>query len=349
MAENKRMEWLDAMRGFTMILVVAYHVAQFGFVQSEKISASLPFLVLFRMPLFFFVSGFLAYKSKFIWTASSFFSLTWKKMKIQVLPALVFLCLFIIFRKHGDFFDVFLACLKLPTKSGYWFTWVLLQMFIVYYVVAAFSQKIDSHLPIIVLWLIALGIYASLYMPVEFGKYWKTPFLMYSSIYETMKFFHFFLLGNIFHRYWGKAQNMFDTQWFFPLLVCIAIFSCADIFHWHLLTGELTNLPRTAAMYSLMLMVIMFFRYYKDSFTNDKILGMGLQYIGTRTLDIYLLHFILLPKIPQVGAYLDANSPNFVLDIALAVPVALVVILFCCITSNILRVSPVLKKYLFGR
>ena len=31
-----RIEWLDAMRGFTMILVVAYHVAQFGFVENEK-------------------------------------------------------------------------------------------------------------------------------------------------------------------------------------------------------------------------------------------------------------------------------------------------------------------------
>ena len=57
---KKRIEWLDAMRGFTMLLVVAYHVAQFGFGENEKTSAALPFLVLFRMPLFFFVSGFLA-------------------------------------------------------------------------------------------------------------------------------------------------------------------------------------------------------------------------------------------------------------------------------------------------
>ena len=39
MAESRRMEWLDAMRGFTMILVVAYHVALFGFGESEKMSA----------------------------------------------------------------------------------------------------------------------------------------------------------------------------------------------------------------------------------------------------------------------------------------------------------------------
>lgn len=332
-----------------MILVVAYHVAQFGFGQSEKLSSSLPFLVLFRMPLFFFVSGFLAYKSRFVWTLSSFFSLTWKKVKIQVLPALIFLCLFLIFRKNYDFFDGLWASIKSPTKNGYWFTWVLLQMFIIYYIAAALSQKLKSHLPVITLWVLSFGVYASLYMPVEFGKYWKEPFFMYTSLYETMKFFHFFLIGNIVHRYWDKAQELFDSAEFFPTLVAFALFSCADFFRWHILTGELTNISRTLAMYSLMMMVIIFFRHYQESFTKDKLIGRGLQYIGVRTLDIYLLHFILMPKIPEIGRYLDAHTPNFVLDITAAISVALVVIFFCCLTSNILRISPIFSKLLFGR
>ena len=47
-----RLEWLDALRGFTMIMVVAYHVCQQGFLLEPKVSSSMPFLVLFRMPLF---------------------------------------------------------------------------------------------------------------------------------------------------------------------------------------------------------------------------------------------------------------------------------------------------------
>ena len=112
---------------------------------------------------------------------------------------------------------------------------------------------------------------------------------------------------------------------------------------------EWTNLPKTTAMYTLMLIVLMFFRHYQSHFTHDKVIGRGLQYIGTRTLDIYLLHFILLPKLPQIGEWLNANRPNFVVDIVLAVTVALVVIAFCLLISNVLRVSPVLKEYLFGR
>ena len=70
MGNNKRLEWLDALRGFTMILVVACHVAQMCYGINLKTSASMPFFVLFRMPLFFFVSGFLAWKPDILWTPS---------------------------------------------------------------------------------------------------------------------------------------------------------------------------------------------------------------------------------------------------------------------------------------
>lgn len=352
MAEQKqRMEWLDAMRGFTMILVVAYHVAQFGFGESEKISASLPFLVLFRMPLFFFVSGFLAYRSKFIWTAESFASLAWKKMKIQVIPALVFLCVFLLLKSKYHFWDGFLVAMKSPTKDGYWFTWVLLQMFLIYYVAASVAQRWcrNSHIPIVILWAVAVFAYLSLFMPKTFGKWYDTNFMMYSSFYQTLKFFHFFLLGNIVHRCWDGAQKLFDTKWFFPLTAVVALLSCADIFRLHTLQFQWTNLPKTLAMYSLMLIVLMAFRYYKDAFTKQHKIGSALQYIGTRTLDIYLLHFILLPKMPEVGKWLNESHPNFVIDIVLAGSLALIVIAFCLLISNVLRVSPVLKKNLFGR
>ena len=117
-----------------MILVVAYHVAQFSFHETEKTSAALPFLVLMRMPLFFFVSGFLAYKASFSWTIPNALKLTWKKLKVQIVPTLVFMALFVIFRMKGDFWDGVMRLLSIPTKGGYWFTLVLLQMFIIYYV-----------------------------------------------------------------------------------------------------------------------------------------------------------------------------------------------------------------------
>ena len=78
-------------------------------------------------------------------------------------------------------------------------------------------------------------------------------------------------------------------------------------------------------------------------------IGRSLQYIGRRTLDIYLLHFLFLPNLPGVGNFFDVNRHNFIMDITLSVIIGLVIIGFSIITSNILRISPLFKKYLFGR
>ena len=366
--ESKRIEWLDAMRGFTMILVVAYHVAQFGIVENEKTSAALPFLVLFRMPLFFFVSGFLAYKANFVWNLKNTIPLVLKKLHVQIIPALIFLSIFIIFKSKYAFWEGFLNALKSPTKDGYWFTWVLLQMFLIYYtisIIAHYLKKIkekvsgkNSQLSTfnfqlsmvfwITVWFLSIAAYETLYLPKQFS-YHKDPFFSYTSFVQTIRFTQFFLLGNIVHRYWDRIQKLFDSVWFFPLVSTLAVVCCADIFKWHALKFAWTNLPRTTAMYTLLLIVVMFFRYNKKRFTTEHPVGKALQYIGQRTLDVYLLHFLLIPSMPFIGKWLNAHHPNFLIDVLLSVGVALPIVAVCLLISHILHTSPVLGKFLFGK
>ena len=351
---TKRLSWLDALRGFTMILVVAYHVAQVSFHETEKTSAALPFLVLMRMPLFFFVSGFLAYKADFSWTVPNALRHTWKKFKVQVIPTLVFMIIFVIFKMKGDFLDGFTRLLVSPTKGGYWFTWVLLQMFIIYYVgcyviskVSPLKEQVRGAL-LFVAWAVSVFAYETLYLPKVF-TYHKDLFFDYSSLIQTIRYMQFFLLGNIVRRYWDKVERLFDTSWFFPLTVTLAVVCCAEIFQLHTLKKAWVNLPRTTAMYALLLLVVMFFRHYQAWFGEGQRAGRFLSFIGMRTLDIYLLHFLLLPQMPQVGEWLNANQPNFLLSIVLSVSVALLVIAFCLLASQLLRVSPFLQLYLFGK
>ena len=91
------------------------------------------------------------------------------------------------------------------------------------------------------------------------------------------------------------------------------------------------------------------FRSYQQYFTKLTVIGASLQYIGRRTLDIYLIHFFFMPNVPIIGMFFDKYRHNFVLDTTISVAMALLIIGFCCISSNILRVSPFFKKWLFGR
>ncbi len=364
---KNRLQWLDAMRGFTMILVVAYHVALECFNQNIKLSASLPFLVMLRMPLFFFVSGFLAYKADFLWNLPTLGRMLWKKTKIQVIPAVVFLLVFVFLRcPRGHAWDTLLHHLSVPTKGGYWFTWSLLHMFILYYFaswslavfdrwrarkaeVAMVSGEQPKHLWFwIVFWLIWVVIYATIYMPKWF-HYHEAPFYHYSSLIQTMRYMQFFLLGNMVHRYWGNVQRMMDSKWFFPSLMVLVFITCTEYLRWHNLRLQWTNLPRTITMYGLVMLTVTTFRYYSDQLSDTHRIGRWLQFIGKRTLDIYLLHFILMPKLPEMGQWLNHHQPNFIFDIVLSCGLAIVIILFCLLVSNILRVSPFFKLYFFGR
>lgn len=94
-ARTPRMEVLDVIRGVTMILVVFHHVrgTTFGLYNSQ--SPLSEFLMSFRMPMFFFISGFVAYKAVDAWSWSFYGRRLWKKAMVELFPTAVFFGLFV--------------------------------------------------------------------------------------------------------------------------------------------------------------------------------------------------------------------------------------------------------------
>ena len=77
-------------------------------------------------------------------------------------------------------------------------------------------------------------------------------------------------------------------------------------------------------------------------------LSRPLQYVGTRTLDVYLLHYFFLPRFLQPYAdYLRAFDSQFV-EFWVILPIALIVLGFTLLASYLIRLSPFLGHYLFG-
>lgn len=358
--KKMRLGWLDALRGFTMLLVVTNHVALKSFGMQIRWSAALQFFLLFRMPLFFFISGYLAYKASRVWNARTLGELTLKKLRVQIIPTAVFFLLFLAMIPTTPFVDSLNEALASSMKAGYWFTLVLLYMLLTYYLFSYIEQKLISfHLPLSsflfpLLFIVSLCLFETCYLPRQFSwalghKGPPNAFLNYSSLVEMFRYFPFFLYGAFVHRHWERAQRLMDSRWCFPIVVVLALLTTLEVIKWHNLRMEWASLPHTLAMFLLLTMVFMFFRHYSDFFSDKTALGRGMQFIGRRTLDIYLLHYFFLPKLPMVGEFFRVNRHNFILDTTAALAVALVVVAFCVITSQLLRVSPFLKKYLFGR
>lgn len=338
-----------------MLLVVAFHISIHGYGESPKVSTYLSSFVLFRMPLFFFISGFFSYSTKVVWNLRTLGTLTLKKLRIQMLPTIIFFALYVVVSKP-HFWEGCMAYLGDDMKGGYWFTYVLLLMFVIYYLFAFLESFVLpwlqrrrlAWLPITILWLVSVAAYATWYMPSWF-KYPKDIFFQWSSFGQVIIYFQFFLAGNIVRRYWTQFQRLFDSKWFVPVVLTVAVVCLCEFLKWHTLRLQWANLPRTLAMYSLMTIVVLYFRHYADAFSKQTVLGRSLQYIGVRTLDIYLLHVLFIPHFAGIGTWLRSIGNPFAADLFISLASGALIVGLCIIASNIIRISPLLKYYLFGR
>ena len=95
---TKRLEYIDALRGFTMILVVFAHIINYGYhitdAKAETMDTFNNLFIRFRMPLFFFISGFVLYKQERIWDKPFIKDFIKKKFFVQIVPTFIFLFLF---------------------------------------------------------------------------------------------------------------------------------------------------------------------------------------------------------------------------------------------------------------
>lgn len=97
---QERMQWVDAMRGFSMLIVVLGHVLiSMGIGGYSSFLGSV--LLTFRMPLFFFVSGFFSYRALEWWTKSRTSDILKRKFQAQILCTLVFVSVYQIVKSGG--------------------------------------------------------------------------------------------------------------------------------------------------------------------------------------------------------------------------------------------------------
>ena len=94
--------------------------------------------------------------------------------------------------------------------------------------------------------------------------------------------------------------------------------------------------------------VFSFFRIHQDLFKKDRFVGRCLQYVGRRTLDIYLLHYLLLPVNLKMYFTSLAEHPIPIIELTITLIIMLIIVAGCLVISRILRMSPTLAYLLFG-
>ena len=338
-----RIEYIDAMRGLTMLLVVYWHVAVL-YVEDNYLWSVMPtdwtfntIFLEFRMPLFFFVSGFVLYKASRVWTGKEILNFFKKKTPIQLIFPMICLETFLLTVNSST---SFVGALFLGAKFGYWFTFVLLEFYVFY--IALKLLPLKGKAEDIGQWVISALLMFTLQYCALLDPYFPNEggLIGLLSVPEWQYFF-FFIFGVQVRKHFTTFEELLDNGWF--IIICLLGFIGINI----------TSIPRLwlnvlGGIFGVVL-VFAFFRHYRESFTKEKRLGRIMQYVGKRTLDVYLIHYFFIYANCNTGAVLRhfvEGQP--LLELLCFGSIAVVIVALSLVASNVLRLSPFVAHYFFG-
>lgn len=329
------------MRGFTILLVVMSHVSGFILMQGGTSCYSMSNVFgLFMMPLFFFISGFVMYKARKRWNLPETCLFLKKKITALVLSPMLFM---LVMGKVSD--SDFVTAMCTVGKGGYWFTFTLFEYFILYIFFHRLVGGVtkSSRVEDLLLLLIGLGVYAfviglSGHFNLEYGLlgFWGIQKLLY---------FMYFIIGTRIRKHFGWFEMLLDKKYSTALLLGLFVTLCLFPEWKSLLGGFYTQ---TAAIAGVLL-VLAIFRHYQYALRKDFRLGCLLQFVGQRTLDIYLIHYFF------IFSNLQIIFPNFgtlntpFAELMLSFVVSVVIVACSLLVSLVLRVNPFVAHMLFGQ
>jgi fucose 4-O-acetylase-like acetyltransferase len=328
---KQRIAYIDAMRGFTMILVVYSHVCHFCL--GDSLLGYNATFFLFRLPCFFFISGWLFEPV----AQRPFLANARHKFMVQIVPTFIFLLLL---APPPEFFHQLGAL-----KGGYWFTFVLFEFFILYMMIVRLGEKCSLWLALAIA--LASFCYARYYNSIQSSavgiQTGVVNMLGFLSV-VLWRFFLFFYIGAWVRRHFD-AFVLWTSKPAVMILIVVVFFVIASTPHLDNMWFELFRFY--VGGISGMWMVFTCFRLLA-SWLQRLRLSRSLQYVGTRTLDIYLLHYFFLPRFLMAYAnQLKALDSQFV-EFLVIMGVSLIVLGLSLLASYVIRLSPFLGHYLFG-
>jgi surface polysaccharide O-acyltransferase-like enzyme len=230
--------------------------------------------------------------------------------------------------------------------AGYWFTIVLFQMYVTYLMISLLFKKLNKE------WLVAVTMVVIsvilLVILISFrgdSRWWNVL-----SMENLTKYFQFFTFGILVKKYFDRFVAFISKETVKAFITVLYISFLLVYFN----DGLQTQFPiifqavhDIFSRYAGLLIVFVLFYSNRTYFDRQTFAPRCLSYIGKRTLDIYMIHYLLLPNLMFLQCFLT-NGNRIVFQLVIALSVALAVVAVCLIVSKILRSNKYTTYFLFG-
>lgn len=288
MAEKAHLQYLDVLKGVVIFLVVVGHAFHFGFQYYD--SLLLQILKSIDMPIFLFLSGYLG--AGVISFDRKSIAKYWAKKGRQLLLPLCTLPFI-----YALIFGIDLEHLLLDRMhGGYWFTFVLFEMFLLLYLVRRANSLVNKEGKPIVEVALAL---ISLFFVLLIDTPWE---LAHKVSWEAMSWgkmnylYYYFLFGYFAGRYKSLERVISDypAQAISAVVFTFCTYQAMD--HNPVLDG----IPASFSG------IVMAYATAKRLGGLDTKTNRFWAYLGKESRAIYLTHYFLLFSAPMVSKFLKS-------------------------------------------
>ena len=197
MPASNRIESIDSLKFFLMILVIAGHVLE-GFTSSYVCAVAYKWIYLFHMPLFIFISGYFSRKKD----NKEFLISCWKLIE----PLIVFQAIV----RGVEYFVSGIISIR-TVLTPWWILWYLLSLLYWRIILQLLPDKVLSNSKLVMVCAFVISLLAG-FLPLN----------RFLSLQRTLSFMPFFFLG----YYWVKAifilTKSYSKKWTFISLFFLA-------------------------------------------------------------------------------------------------------------------------------
>lgn len=329
--KKARIEYIDAMRGFAMFTVIYGHITLLVF---HVKTICFDIICSFHMPLFFFICGFMSYSS---YTKQLMKKRIRNRILCQLLPTIIVATLYCL--SFSIPFDTVITDIM---KAGYWFTFVMVELFLFYMLYISITNRYKINITSQTLFLIFLILGSNIIKSLLF-KYniFTHPIALITSFPLIVIHLPYFIFGILAKMHFDLFLKILHHRYsiLFALSAFIGLFFYDPFGRSAFIQGFLG-----------IIIVYRFFEFYKIFFSNQTFIGRSLGYIGKYTLEIYLIHYFFIHSLKEYAQYVDINAiySSWIVELIIFTIISIIILGLSLCTIKFTKISPILYSLLFG-
>lgn len=320
-----RISHIDALRGLAILLVVYSHSLVL-LTSNTNLSELNGFFIKFRMPLFFFISGYFLYSSNY--NANLLKKRTFNRLNRQFFPTLLIWLTFCILTVPISWESIVRLPFN-PDKHGYWFTFVSVEYFLMFAPISYVLCKYGMRKQIQNTCFICMGLMFTALYGLSRLCYSSSIFTTVSHLVclnHLLKYSIYFIVGILYKINQNEINKYVLGHWAIITYLCVSFYMLIyNPSHYGFVNEIITSLALVALIYTLT------YHIYRIPLISNSTLSILLQNIGQMTLEIYLLHYFVIHilKYTPISDYLYKYINSWI-EFPVFVMTSSFIIAICC-------------------